>query len=1049
MDSIIRFSLNQRWLICLAALLIALLGVWNALRLPVDAVPDITNIQVQINTAAPSYSPLEVEQRVTFAVENAMAGLPRLEYTRSLSRYGLSQVTVVFLEGTDIYWARQQVSERLQGVRTDLPTGVEPMLGPLASGLGEVFTYGIQASPEATMPDGNSYTLEDLRTIQDWIIRPQLLKVPGVTEINGMGGYVREYEVAPEPLQLLAFHLTVDDVIATLERNNANAGAGYIERNGEQWLVRSPGQLTSIGDIRQLVIAMRNEMPVRIGDVASVSFGRELRTGTATLNGEESVLGTVFMLLGGNSRTVARDVAARLEEVNSTLPNGVQAVALYNRSSLVDSTIRTVRNNLFEGAVLVIVVLFALLGNFRAALIAALVIPLSLLFGFTGMATGRVSGNLMSLGAIDFGLIVDGAVIIVENAVRRLGLAQHRLGRTLSQKERLEEVFQGTREVFRPAVFGVLIIMLVYLPIFALSGVEGRMFHPMAFTVIAVLLGALLFSMTFVPAATAILVRGNIREHENRLMQAARNGYTPVLALSQRRPRLLSVLALVTVIVGFWQATRLGTEFLPQLDEGDVALHAMRIPGTGMQQSTEMQRKVEDALTTLPQVENVFSKIGTPEIATDPMPPNVADTFVILKPRSQWPNPQLPKQELVAQMRHAVEHVPGNQYEFTQPIEMRFNELIAGVRADVAIRIYGDDLEQLASAGQEATTLLSSIPGATDVRMEQMSGLPILTVEPKRDHMALMGLHVADVQRLVQAAVSGVQTGQVYEDDRRFALMVRLPEHIRSSIRELGKLPMALPAQGESSLRYVPLKDVATITLAQGPNQINRESGKRNIIVSANVEGRDLGSFVAEAQTLISGQLTLPAGYWIEYGGTFEQLESASQRLAIVVPLTLLLVLGLLYGAFGSLRDTLVIFSGVPFALTGGVLALTLRGMPLSISAGVGFIALSGVAVLNGVVMLSFIRQLRMQGKPLLEAVREGAGQRLRPVLMTALVAALGLLPMALNTSMGAEVQRPLATVVIGGIVSSTLLTLIVLPALYQLAWRRTDAGSLVAGKVA
>lgn len=1039
MDSIIRFSLNQRWLVCLAAFLIAVLGAWNALRLPVDAVPDITNIQVQINTAAPSYSPLEVEQRITFAVENAMAGLPQLEYTRSLSRYGLSQVTVVFLEGTDIYWARQQISERLQSVRAELPAGLEPMLGPLASGLGEVFTYGVTASPGALNPDGAPYSLENLRTIQDWIIRPQLLKVPGVTEVNGMGGYVREYEVAPEPLRLLAFHLTVDDVITTLERNNSNAGAGYIERNGEQWLVRSPGQLTSIEDIRQLVIAMRNEVPVRVGDVATVSFGKELRTGTATLNGEETVLGTAFMLLGANSRTVARDIAARLDEINTTLPDGVQATALYDRSSLVDSTIRTVRNNLFEGAILVMVVLFALLGNFRAALIAALVIPLSLLFGFTGMTTGRVSGNLMSLGAIDFGLIVDGAVIIVENAVRRLGVAQQRLGRTLSLEERLEEVFQGTREVFRPAVFGVLIIMLVYLPIFALSGVEGRMFHPMAFTVVAVLLGALIFSMTFVPAAVAILMRGPIREHENRLMRAARNGYAPVLALSQRHPLLLSALALVVVLAGAWQATRLGTEFLPQLDEGDVALHAMRIPGTGMQQSTEMQKQVEVALMTLPQVQHVFSKIGTPEIATDPMPPSVADTFVILAPQAQWPDPQLQKADLVARMRQAVESVPGNQYEFTQPIEMRFNELIAGVRADVAIRIYGDDLEQLALAGEGATHLLSSITGATDVRMEQVSGLPILTVTPKRDHMALLGLHVSDIQRLVQAGVSGVQTGQVYEEDRRFPLLVRLPEHVRNDIRALGNLPVALPEESEPGLRYVPLGDIATITLDQGPNQINRESGKRNVVISANVEGRDLGSFVEEARTVVGGQLTLPPGYWVEYGGTFEQLQSASQRLAVVVPLTLLLVLGLLYGAFNSLRDTLVIFSGVPFALTGGVLALTLRDMPLSISAGVGFIALSGVAVLNGVVMLSFIRQLRAQGRPLLEAIHEGAGQRLRPVLMTALVAALGLLPMALNTSMGAEVQRPLATVVIGGILSSTLLTLMVLPALYQLVWRRAE----------
>ena len=1039
MDSIIRFSLNQRWLIVLSAFLIALLGIWNALRLPIDAVPDITNIQVQVNTSAPSYSPLEVEQRVTFAVENAMAGLPRLDYTRSLSRYGLSQVTVVFLEGTDIYWARQQVNERLQGVRSDLPSGLEPTLGPLASGLGEVFTYGVQASPGSVKADGTPYSLEDLRTIQDWIIRPQLLKVPGVTEINGIGGYVREYEVTPEPVQLLAFHLTVEDVVTTLERNNANTGAGYIERNGEQWLVRSTGQLTSIEDIRQLVITMRDAMPVRIGDVANVSFGRELRTGSATLNGEEAVLGTAFMLLGENSRTVAQDIASRLDEVNRTLPAGVQAVPLYNRSSLVDSTITTVRNNLLEGAALVIVILFLLLGNLRAALIAALVIPLSLLFGFSAMTTGRVSGNLMSRGAIDLGLIVDGAIIIVENALRRLGLAQKRLGRSLSLSERLEEVFQGTREVFRPAVFGLFIIMIVYLPIFALSGVEGRMFHPMAFTVVAVLLGALLFSMTFVPAAVAILVRGQIKEHDNRVMRATRQAYAPVLALSQRHPLLVSILALLVIGTGTWQATRLGTEFLPQLDEGDVALHAIRIPGTGMQQSTEMQKDVERSLLEFPQVEHVFSKIGTPEIATDPMPPSVADTFVILKPRSQWPEPTLSKSHLIAQMRQAAERVPGNQYEFTQPIQLRFNELIAGVRADVAVRIYGDDLQQLAAAGEQATALLSTIPGATDVRMEQMSGLPILTVEPKRDHMALMGLHVADVQRLLQAAVSGIHTGQVYEDDRRFPLLVRLPEHVRSSVRELGSLPLALPGD-ESTLRYVPLSDVATITMEQGPNQVNREGGKRNVIDSANVDGRDLGSFVEEAQSLISDRLALPAGYWVEYGGTFEQLQSASQRLAIVVPLTLLLVLGLLYGVFHSLRDTLIIFSGVPFALTGGVLALTLRDMPLSISAGVGFIALCGIAVLNGIVMLSFIRQLRMQGQPLLEAVRDGAGQRLRPVLMTALVAALGLLPMALNTSMGAEVQRPLATVVIGGILSSTLLTLVVLPSLYHLAWRRSEA---------
>ncbi len=1039
MDTIIRFALQQRLLVLVCAFLIAALGASNAMRLPIDAVPDITNIQVQINTAADAYSPLEVEQRITYAVENAMAGLPELEYTRSLSRYGLSQVTVVFLEGTDIYWARQQVAERLQAVRAELPAGLEPTLGPLASGLGEVLTYNVEAKDGALKPDGSAYSLEDLRTIQDWTIRPQLLKVPGVTEINGIGGYEREYEVAPDPVKLLAFHVTVDELIRTLERNNSNAGAGYIERNGEQWLVRSPGQLDSLEAIRSVVVVTRDDVPVRVSDLATVSYGQQLRTGAATVDGQEAVLGTAFMLLSENSRTVARDVATKLDEVNASLPDGVEAIAIYNRSTLVESTIRTVQQNLFEGAILVIVVLFALLGNFRAALIAALVIPMSLLFGITGMTLNKVSGNLMSLGAIDFGLIVDGAVIIVENSLRRLGLAQHRHGRLLTLNERLEEVFLATREVFRPAVFGVLIIMLVYLPIFALNGVEGKMFHPMAFTVIAVLLGALIFSVTFVPAALAILVRGRIDEHENRLMRGARAAYEPALSLSQRHPVVLSSIAITLVLIGGWQATRLGTEFLPQLDEGDVALHALRIPGTGLRQSIDMQKQVENELSRFPEVERVFSKIGTPEVATDPMPPSVADTFVMLKPASDWPEPDKGKSTLVAEMREAVELVPGNQYEFTQPIEMRFNELIAGVRADVAVRIYGDDLDALASAGQEATELLEQIPGARDVRMEQVSGLPILSVVPNRDHMALLGVNVEDVQRLVQSAVSGVQTGMIYEGDKRFKLLVRMPAKVRESSLELGRLPMALPDSGDPALRYVPLADIVTISELQGPNQINRESGKRNVIISANVEGRDLGSFVADAQVSMRDNLTLPAGYWLEYGGTFEQLESASQRLSIVVPLTLLLIFGLLYGAFNTLRDALVIFSGVPFALTGGIFALTLRDMPLSISAAIGFIALSGVAVLNGVVMLSFIRQLRDDGRDLFAAIHEGASQRLRPVLMTALVAGLGLLPMALNTGMGAEVQRPLATVVIGGILSSTLLTLMVLPALYQLVWRKSN----------
>ncbi|MBW8183213.1 efflux RND transporter permease subunit [Shewanella nanhaiensis] len=1036
MDTIISFALKRRWLVLTITLLIALLGVYNTLKLPIDAVPDITNVQVQINTAVAGYSPLESEQRLTYVIENAMAGIPNLDHTRSISRYGLSQITVIFEEGTDIYWARQQIAERLQGIRGELPAEAEPALGPVSSGLGEVFTYSIRALDGALKEDGTAYSAEDLRTIQDWIIRPQLVKVPGVTEINSLGGYEREYQVAPDPGKLLAFKVTVNDVITALERNNRNVGAGYIERNGEQWLVRSPGQLKDLEEIRQVVVTKRDDAPVRIGDLAEVFYGKQLRTGSATQNGEETVLGTAFMLLGENSRVVAKEVGDKLKEVNASLPDGIVAEAVYDRTSLVDQTIATVQKNLFEGAVLVIVVLFALLGNFRAALIAALVIPLSMLFAITGMTTNRVSGNLMSLGAIDFGIIVDGAVIIVENALRRLGMAQKQYGRLLTLEERLKLVFEATREVFRPAVFGVLIIMLVYLPIFALSGVEGKMFHPMAFTVVAALIGALIFSVTFVPAAIAIFVKGKVNEKENFLMARARSVYEPVLFFSLKRPAIILLAATVLMSVSLYQVSRLGSEFLPKLDEGDIAMHAMRITGTGLEQSTQMQKELELVIAELDEVERVFSKIGTPEVATDPMPPSVSDTILIIKPRSQWADPTKSKAQFMDELRDLVKQVPGNNYEFTQPIEMRFNELIAGVRADVALRIYGDDLDTLKAVGDRAQGLFHKIDGAKDVRVEQMSGLPTLSVEPNRDHLALLGLTIVDVQQALQTAVSGVPVGLIYEGDRRFKLVVRMKDEISHDLRALEKLPIALPADLNPDLSYVPLGEVADIRFKVGPNQINRQSGKRHVVVTANVEGRDLGSFIQDTKALMGDELNLPSGYWSEYGGTFEQLESASNRLMILVPLTLLLIFGLLYSAFGSVRDSLIIFSGVPLALTGGVLALVLRDMPLSISAAVGFIALSGIAVLNGVVMLSFIKELKHKGLALIDAIKQGASQRLRPVMMTALVASLGFVPMAFNVGTGAEVQRPLATVVIGGIVSSTLLTLVILPVLYLLVYR-------------
>lgn len=1008
-------------------------GVYNIQNLAVDAVPDITNVQVQINTKAQGFTPLEVEQRITYLVETAMAGIPKLDYTRSLSRYGLSQVTVIFDEGTDIYWARQQIGERIQSIRSDLPANIEPNLGPIASGLGEIFTYSVHTEPNTLKDDGTPYNAEDLRTLQDWVIRPQLLKVKGVTEINSQGGFERQYQVAPVPEKLIAYKLTISDVISALEVNNSNRGAGYIERFDGQYLVRSPGQLKTLEDIANTVVAKRDDAPVRIKDVANVLLGKELRTGAATYNGEETVLGTAMMLIGENSRVVAKAMADKLVDVQKSLPAGVIVEAVYDRTTLVDKTIATVQTNLFEGAVLVIVVLLLLLGNVTGALITAMVIPLSMLFAVTGMVGNRVSGNLMSLGAIDFGLIVDGAVIVVENCLRQLGVAQHKHGRLLTLNERLNVVTAATKEVFTPAVFGIVIIMLVYLPLFALSGVEGKMFQPMAFTVVAALIGALIFGVTFVPAAIAVFVRGKVNETENAVMRGVKKVYKPLLGISLKLPWLMVGIATALVLVLGFKVKNMGAEFLPQLDEGDIAMHALRITGTGIEQSVQMQKELEQAILKQPEVANVFSKIGTADVASDPMPPNVADTFLMLKPQKQWPNPALTKEELVQQIRTRVNDVPGNNYEFTQPIEMRFNELIAGVRADVALRIYGDDLSVLKEFGEKATGLMRNIAGATDVRLEQMEGLPTLSVTPMRDHMALLGLSVNDIQQTLAAAVGGVQTGLIFEGDKRFSLLVRLDRRWSSDVSALARLPVALPKDSNPELAFVPLGEVATISIEKGPNQINRESGKRNVVVTANVEGRDLASFVSDAQASMNESLNLPSGYWLEYGGTFEQLQSASKRLSLVVPVTLLLIFGLLYSAFGSLRDSLIIFSGVPLALTGGVLALLLRDMPLSISAGVGFIALSGVAVLNGVVMLSFIKQLRSDGLSLFDAIHSGALQRLRPVLMTALVASLGFIPMALNSGTGSEVQKPLATVVVGGIISSTLLTLLILPALYKL----------------
>ncbi|MDP2142482.1 MAG: CusA/CzcA family heavy metal efflux RND transporter [Gammaproteobacteria bacterium] len=1030
LESIINFSLARRGLVVVLVLLLMGLGVWNFNRLPIDAVPDITNVQVAVNTPAPGYTPLETEQRISFLLETAMSGMPSLSYTRSVSRYGLSQVTAVFEEGTDIYFARQQVSERITAVRGDLPQGIEPTLGPIATGLGEIFMFTVDAESGAVNADGSPVTPTDLRSVHDWIIRPQLLRVPGVVEVNPIGGFKKEILVAPDMEKLLSFNLDIGDIFDALQRDNSNRGTGFIESNGSQLLMRMPGQADSLDDLRNIVVTQRDSVPIRIRDVATVGIGEELRSGAATQDGHEVVMSTVFMLIGENSREVASATAAQLEDIQSSLPPGISATAVYNRTTLVDKTLQTVQKNLLEGALLVIAVLFLLLGNVRAAILTAAVIPIAMLMTITGMVQTRVSANLMSLGALDFGLIIDGSVIIVENCLRRLSEASAH-GR-LELQRRLEVVSAATREVMRPALFGVFIITAVYIPIFALEGVEGKMFHPMAITVVIALLSGMLLSITFVPACVAMLFSKPVVEKKNPVMYAARSLYRPVLELALRLRWAVVVLAVVLVGICTSLASRMGTEFIPNLDEGDIAMHALRIPGTSLKQAINLQFQLENEIRRMPEVERVFSKIGSAEVATDPMPPSVADTFIILKERDQWPDPAKPKTQVVAELEALVTPVPGNRYEFLQPIQMRFNELIAGVRSELAIQVFGDDFDQLIALGAQIEGVVAAIPGVADLAVEQATGLPVMTMEPRRDVLARLGISISELQDTVAMALGGAVAGQFYEGDRRSDIVVRLSEQQRSNPDMYHYLPVSVPDGS-----YVPLGEVADISITQGYNQVYRENGKRRVVVTANVRGRDLGSFVNDVQQAVERSVAVPPGYWVEYGGTFEQLQSASQRLLIVVPVTLVLIGVLLMMALGSFRDAAIIFSGVPLALTGGVMALLIRDIPLSISAGVGFIALSGVAVLNGLVMLSFIRDLREQGHNLDSAVLEGALGRLRPVLMTALVASLGFVPMALNSGIGSEVQRPLATVVIGGIISSTLLTLVVLPVLYRLVHAR------------
>ena len=1024
-DRLIQFSIrNAIWVMLFVMTWIAV-GVWSYQKLPIDAVPDITNTQVQINTQANGYTALEVEQRITYPIETAMAGIPDLEQTRSISRYGLSQVTIIFKDGTDIYWARQLINQRLQEADGQLPDAVDPVMSPISTGLGEIYQWVVKAKPDAKKEDGTPYSAMDLREIQDWIVRPQLQRVKGVAEINSIGGYNKTYIVSPDLKRLQQLQISLPAFQTALQENNENRGAGFIEENGQQLTVRVPGMLSTVEDIQNITVSVKNGLPIRVADVASVAIGHDLRTGAATYNGEETVLGIAMMMMGENSRTVAQAVDSKIKEIQLTLPKGVEIETVYDRTSLVNKAIKTVQKNLVEGAILVIVILFIFLGNFRAALITACVIPLSMLFTLTGMAEQNISANLMSLGALDFGIIVDGAVVIVENCIRRLAEAQHHAGRLLTRQERFKEVFLAAKQARKPLLFGQAIIMVVYLPIFALTGVEAKMFHPMAMTVVMALLGAMILSVTFVPAAVALFITGEVKEKESRWMQALKRKYQQILDWAYQFKMVVVTLAVSILVLTGVLTTQIGSEFAPQLSEGDFALQQMRSPSTGLEQSLRMQENTEKLiLKNFSEVKAVFARTGTAEVATDVMPPNISDAVILLKPRDQWENPKETIDELRTRMQAFLENIPGNNSEFSQPIELRFNELISGVRSDVGIKVFGDDMDVLNTQAQTIAQQVQKISGATAVKVEQTTGLPVLNVDINNALAAQYGLSVKSIQDVVAASVGGQNVGQILQGDRRFDFEIRLPDEQRTA-QNLAQLPIQLPNGG-----LIQLQDIAKVETISGMNQVGRENGKRRVIVTANVEGRDLGSFVQELQATLKQQ-PLPAGYWLEYGGQFENLASAAARMQIVIPLALITIFVLLMAVFHNFKESLLVFSGVPFALSGGLVALWLRDIPLSMSAGVGFIALSGVAVLNGLVMLSFIKELREQFD-VHKATWQGAILRLRPVLMTAFVASLGFIPMAIATGTGAEVQRPLATVVIGGIISSTLLTLLILPVVYR-----------------
>jgi len=1065
-DSILTGSVRSRWLILFLTLVVALAGAWQLNLLPIDVTPDITNKQVQINTVVPTLSPVEIEKRVTFPIETALSGLNGVENVRSFSRNGFSQVTAVFKESADLYFMRQQVSERLARAQPDLPDGAVPQMGPVSTGLGEVFHYSVEfahpggkGAPRAEgkpgwQPDGSFLTdsgerlgervaqLAYLRTVQDWIIRPQLRTTPGVADVDSLGGYVKQYVVEPNSARLASYGISVAELGRALEEANVSVGANYIRRSGESYLVRADGRIRGLDEIARAVVATRDGVPVTVGQVANVAIGGELRSGAASRDGSEAVVGSALMLVGANSRTVAHAVGEKLTAISTTLPEGIRIVPTLDRSQLVVATISTVAKNLAEGALLVIVILFALLGNWRAALIAALVIPLSLLMSAIGMNSLGISGNLMSLGALDFGLIIDGAVIIVENTLRRLAERQHREGRLLLLKERLEEVVASSREMLRPTIYGQLVIFLVFLPCLTFQGVEGKMFSPMVITLMLALASAFVLSLTFVPAMIAVLMTGRVSEKEVRIVAASKTRYEPWLRRAVARPLPfvgagLGVLVLAAIAFSF-----VGREFMPTLDEQNLNLSSVRIPSTSIEQSAELDLPIERAILSLPEVKTVYSKAGTASLAADPMPPNASDNYVILKPKDQWPAGVTTKEQVIERIRAKTAPIVGNNYDVTQPIEMRFNELIGGVRSDVAVKVYGEDLDQLAASAKRIAAVLRSVPGASDVRVAQTEGFPTFDIAFDRAAIARYGLTVKEVADTVSTALAGREAGQIFEGDRRFDIVVRLPTALRNDLDALGALPVMLPAANEGSRASVPLRQLVQFRFTQGLNEVSRDNGKRRIYVEANVVGRDLGSYVDEAQARLANEVRLAPGSWIEWGGQFQNLRAATERLAIIVPVCFVLIAAALYMAIGNAMLTATVLTAVPLALAGGVFALLLRGMPFSISAAVGFIAVSGVAVLNGLVLISAINKRLADGAPASDAVIDGALERLRPVLMTALVASLGFVPMAIATGTGAEVQKPLATVVIGGLITSTVLTLFVLPAITGMVLRRRKTPS-------